>query len=65
MAEEVKITGWIVTRIVRERFEVEAAATKQQAKDLAENPFSVEVVSESAKRIKRADAAIAQREEGE
>jgi hypothetical protein len=56
MVEKVKITGWIVTRIVREKFEVEAAATKQQAKDLAENPFSVEVVSETAKRINPADA---------
>jgi hypothetical protein len=61
MAEQVKTTGWIVTRIVREKFEVEAAATKQQAKDLAENPFSVEVVSETAKRIK-SDAAITARE---
>jgi hypothetical protein len=61
MAEQVKTTGWIVTRIVREKFEVEAAATKQQAKDLAENPFSVEVVSETAKRI-RSDATIAARE---
>jgi hypothetical protein len=62
MADEtVKITGWYVTRIVREKFQVEAAATKQQALGLAENPFSVEVVRETAKRIKP-DAALSTRE---
>lgn len=61
MVEKVKITGWYVTRIVREKYEVEAAATKEQAKDLAENPFSVEVIKETAIRIK-ADTSLTARE---
>lgn len=44
--------SWIVTRIVREKFEVEHAENSEEAKNLAENPFSVEVVRESAHRWK-------------
>lgn len=43
---------WIVTRIVREKFEVQHAENAEQAKDLAIDPFSVEVVKESARRWK-------------
>lgn len=48
--QPMKHKTWIVTRIVREKFEVEHAENAEQAKDLAVNPFSVEVVRESARR---------------
>lgn len=52
---------WIVTRIVREKFEVEHAENAEQAKNLAVNPFSVEVVKESARRWKPKQAKKGQR----
>ena len=52
MSKERKI--WEVVRIVREVYNVEAE-TRQQALDQAENPSSVEVVRETAKRIKVED----------
>jgi histone H3/H4 len=42
---------WIVTRIVRERME-SFGRNREEAKDNAVNPFSVEVVRESARLAK-------------
>lgn len=44
--------SWEVRRIVREKFWVQHAESKEEAKNLAENPYSVEVVKESARRVK-------------
>jgi hypothetical protein len=42
---------WRVTRTVREYMDVEAK-TRQEAKDLASDPYHVEVVRETARKVK-------------
>jgi hypothetical protein len=47
---------WIVTRVVEEKMEI-WAQTEKEALDKSTNPYSVKILSESAKKAKKLDVA--------